>query len=224
VLKEYDDLECYYLVGGGVMGLGWIHNTNAWTLNNYYLAKGSTTQNFLGCTSPAVDTIVLPGFAEDHDFYVSWFPTRMNGLAPESDTIHSTMDGNITLDFSDLPMNGVANNYLDTLHSDYAFVVATYPVPRSMVAVNEVEPLTTIPEWDFIMFPNPANDVLHVQMLPSSLAKDVALYDMSGKRVYSRTNLSQLSLDVPLGTLAKGAYCVRISDETTLKMKTLIIQ
>ena len=52
---------------------------------------------------------------------------------------------------------------------------------------------------------------------------DVALFDLTGKRVYSRMRMTGQSFDISVSDLAKGTYCVRISDEYRSKMKVLVI-
>ncbi len=215
-------VESYYLVNeSGTMAIGWVHNLSAWTMNNYYLSSG--LQNFLGCTSPTTDTVSLPGFAQDHDLYITYFPTPMNASVPPNDPITSTSTGRALLDLSDDPLNGIANNYLDTLHSDYAFIIAPYPVSRSMFVPNVVDLSSAVLDWDFSIYPNPASDELFVR-LPDSTPKDIVLYDLTGRRVHSWSSMSGPIRLRLIGNLAKGAYCVQVSDATTTKVKRLIIQ
>lgn len=222
--KVYDDLnqlESYYLMSeAGTMAIGWVHNLNAWTMNNFYLAK--TVHNFLGCTTPSAQSLTLPGFAQDHDFYITYFPTRMNVSVPPNDTVVSTLAGEVTIDLSQDSLNGIASSYLDTVHSDYAFVIAPYPVQRSMIAHEELD-IKSTSDWDFVMYPNPANDVLHILLPADERPKDLVLFDLSGKRVWQRWRIAERSFDIPLTTLAKGSYCVRVSDAVESKMKILVI-
>lgn len=224
--KVYDyggQVECYYLMNDSrSMAIGWVHNLNAWGMNNFYLRKD--IQNFLGCTDPDTQTVSLPGFVEDQEFHITWFPTRMNGTVPANDSVMSTSDGTVTLDFSDHAMHGIASNYLDTIHSDYAFVVAFDPVVRSMLAGAETDNTTSFPDWDFSIYPNPARETLRVLLPADETPRNIALLDLPGRQVYLRKGLLGPSFDVPIGNLAKGTYCVKVSDAMTFKMKVLIVQ
>ena len=214
-------IESYYLLNaGGTMAIGWVHNLNAWTMNNFYLA--SSLHNFLGCASPQADSVILPGFAQDHDFFITWFPTRMNGTVLPTQAMTSSGDGEVTLDISQDPLNGIANNYLDTLHSDYAFIIAPYPVVRSMIGFDESDITTAKGVWDFGMFPNPAGDELFIS-LPNDLPKHIVIEDLTGRQVRVWNNLTGTTHRLSIGQLARGAYHMRISDGTYSRLKKFIV-
>jgi len=78
-------------------------------------------------------------------------------------------------------------------------------------------------EWDFVMYPNPAHDEVNLILTNEDIPKDVIMYDMSGKRMFSLNTMGTPILKLPLIGLAKGAYCVRVLDITTSKLKILII-
>lgn len=224
--KVYDpdgQVECYYLKDqAGTMAVGWVHNLNAWGMNNYYLR--SDVQNFLGCTDPDTQSVALAGFIENQEFHITWFPTRMNATLPSNDSAMSTWDGIVTLDFSDHAMNDIANNYLDTLHSDYGFVIAFQPVVRSIVAGGEATPSSAVSDWDFNMYPNPAYENLRVLLPAGEVPRNIALLDLTGRQVYVRTGVLGGPFDIPIVNLAKGSYYVKVSDAVSFKMKILIVQ
>jgi len=217
-------LECYYMKGWGSLpyAVGWVHNLSAWEMNSYYLGSLGTAQNFLGCVTPNAQAITLPGFQQDEELHLTWFPTRMNAPVPPDATVTANAYGEVALDFSALQMNGIANNYIDTLHSDYAFVLSPQPVLRRADVPNEqaVQPSTT---WDFTMFPNPATDVLHVQMQANVVANELVLFDLNGKRVLQRSGPIAPSMDIPTGHLSKGSYAVMVTAGVNTKIRILII-
>lgn len=217
-------LECYYLVNeAGSLAIGWVHNTNAYWENHFYM--NSATQNFLGCVPPNADSIALPGFAQEHDYVVTYFPTRMNETPPPADTVTSTLAGFVTLDLSDTlsAFGGTANNYLDTLHADYAFIIAPEMIMRSMLAHEEADSVAIKTDWDFTLYPNPANDRVNLMLPQDGFSSDVFLFDISGKQVYYRQNVSVRTPGIPVAGLSKGTYCVRVSRADSQKMKILII-
>lgn len=77
--------------------------------------------------------------------------------------------------------------------------------------------------WDFIIFPNPAVDELFIR-LPDEWPKDIALFDLAGRRIGAWSNVGGPTQRLPVGQLAKGAYYVQVSDGTTSKMKKLIVR
>ncbi|HMN04643.1 MAG TPA: T9SS type A sorting domain-containing protein [Flavobacteriales bacterium] len=205
------------------MAFGWVHNLNAWVMNSYYLV--SSDQNFLGCTAPGAQTIALPGFQPGVDYHISWFPTRMNDTILPAPSLDTTGTGTVLLDFSSAPFGGVVNQYLDTLHADYAFIVALHPVPKNMSVPAEVEePDTPAMGLDFRMFPNPAGQSVTLVFASGDKELDIALYDLSGKCVLRQSRTTTSVMELPTGNLARGAYAVRVSDGRSTAMKTLILR
>ncbi|HRH69523.1 MAG TPA: T9SS type A sorting domain-containing protein [Flavobacteriales bacterium] len=229
-----DDLEAYYLVRESTypeldqnLAIGWVHNRNAWTMNNYYLR--STRQNFLGCTPPTPSsTITLTGFAANTDFYVTWFPTRTNSpilppATPSDDALHSNGSGQLIINFEPGQFGGIVDNYMDTLRTDYAFIVSPEPFFKSRTLTPNPEDHGATTVWDFALFPNPAREELYLR-LPDERPVDVELLDLSGRRARVWNSLTGSSLALPLSSLAKGAYWVRVSDGARNKVRKLIVQ
>lgn len=220
-----DPIECYYLRNDLSTAIGWVHNRNAWVMNSYYLASGGMNQNFLGCTAPTTASITLSGFFSSHPHYITWFPTRIGAtdLPPDSDDspIMSNVNGEIMIDLSG-HFNGIADNYLDTLHSDYAFVITPAPFVKSLQLPPTTEAPSTEASWDFELFPNPTRDMLYLRFRDEA-PKDISVLDVSGRPVASQTNITATAHYLPLQQLAKGAYWVRVTDGRNMKSKKLII-
>lgn len=217
-------VECYYLMNAdSTLAVGWVHNLNAWVMNSFYLA--SSVQNFLGCTAPGTQTIALPGFQPGLDYHISWFPTRMNDTILPAAALDTSGTGTVLLDLSSAPLGGVVNQYLDTLHADYAFIVALQHVPKNMqVPAEEEGPDTPAVGLDFRMFPNPAGNSVTLVFASGDKVLEVALYDLTGKCVLRRPWTSTSLMELPTGNLARGAYAVRVSDGMSTTMKTLIVR
>ncbi len=62
------------------------------------------------------------------------------------------------------------------------------------------------------------------QWPPDGIARDIVLFDLSGKRVYHRPSVAPLLSNISLVGMASGTYCVRVSDAIHSKMKVLVIQ
>ncbi|HRD52376.1 MAG TPA: hypothetical protein PKY96_06980, partial [Flavobacteriales bacterium] len=170
----YDDapvypnpIECYYLRNDQSTAIGWVHNRNASVAKSFYVKSGTSNENFLGCTAPANDSITLTGFFPLHAHYITWFPTRIGAadLPPDTefpDVLMSTSSGEITIVLSG-HFNGTEDSYLDTLHSDYAFVITHQPFVKNLQQVDEPE--TPEDSWDFLAYPNPTRGVLMLRFL-----------------------------------------------------------
>ena len=212
-----DRIECYYLMNDAQdLAIGWIHNMNAYWEHKYYATHN--VHDFLGCAAANADQHVLSGFAPG-DYHITWFPTHMNTSVRPDDYEYTSVSGEVPLDLSTAPFQGVtADNYIDTLHTDYAFIISTGPVVRSPEALSAAQ----FSEWDFTLYPNPANAEWYLR-LPDDAPKQIVLEDLSGREVRSWSNLAGPELRLPTGPLAKGAYCVRVSDGHRTRTKQLII-
>ena len=188
-------------------------------MNNYYL--NSSSQNFLGCTPPDSTRITLAGFATNTPLFITWFPTRLNStLHPPQDTLVTTT-GALTLDLSGY-LGGTANNYLDTLRSDYAFIITPGFFQKRM-APRPLEEYSTIDHgWDFHLYPNPAQDILFLRM-PDETPKEIMILDISGRRMMSHANVTSTTCQLPVAQLAKRAYWVSVRASTNVKVKKIII-
>lgn len=214
-------IEAYYLKSiDSTSAIGWVHNRNAWVMNNFYLTKA--TQNYLGCVAPLDTAILLTGFLPDTLYHISWFPTRLNSTVHPVDTVwYTDGDGNLLLDLSTALFGDTIAYYLDTLRSDYAFIITLGPFVKRMGDVAaEVEYPSS--DWDFGLFPNPARNEVFIR-LPGDAPKDISIYDPSGRQLQGLVSVAGSLQRIPVGHLAQGIYYVWVSDETRSKTKKLII-
>lgn len=223
-----NELEAFYLRNGqpedpSTVAIGWVHNRNAWVMNGYYAR--SSQQNFFGCAPPdpsTSSTITLGGFAPEADFNVTWFPTHMNSTThPAAMELTSTSAGTLTIDLTG-EFGGIDGSYMDTLRSDYAFIITQEPFFKSLPALPMAQELSVKAEWDFSVYPNPARDELYIR-LPDDAPVDIFLHDPSGRRMITLNSVSGLLQRLPIARLAKGAYYVVITDGEHRKAKKLII-
>ncbi len=223
--KVYDDtgeIECYYLLNETQnMAVGWVHNLNAHWENHYYVLNQK--QNYLGCTSPNAQSVALPGLQPGMDYHVSWFPTRMDMIDLPTDHDDTTQTGTVVLDFSTLPFNGIyswpPNDNLDTLRSDYAFLIQPKMELR-MVPNSLAESPSSVP-WDFSLYPNPTTGRLHV-LLPPGPPMELAAMDASGRQLLHLYDLSEGMHQLDLSKLSPGAYGVRVTVDKQTRTKLLI--
>lgn len=116
---------------------------------------------------------------------------------------------------------GVLNNYLDTLHSDYAFVITPEPYVKSLRLPETPAPIVE-PDWDFIIYPNPSRDVIQL-VLPNEAHLVLTIYDMQGRIVLQKRGIQGARHQITVDRLAPGAYPVLLTNGINSKMKKLII-
>ena len=127
----------------------------------------------------------------------------------------------VTLDLGTSPLNGIADNDLDTLHTDYAFIIGPGPVAKNRTVHVDTTEVNT--GWDFALYPNPAYEEVKLILPNDDVPKAIVMYDMTGKQVHSINSQGIPNQRIPLAGLAKGAYCLRVSDHSRSRIKTLII-
>ena len=228
-----DDLESYYLMRKSNdpdedrnLAIGWVHNRNAWTMNNFYLT--SSVENFFGCQVPTPATaITLTGFADNTEVWVTWFPTRWNSTVvpaatPIGEPLVTDDNGFLTINFEPNQFGSILNNYMDTLRTDYAFIITPEPFLKRRRLVEENHEATVSTGWDFGMYPNPASEEIFLR-LPDGPAKVVELLDVSGRTARALNNVSATNSSLALKGIAKGLYWVRVSDGANSKAHKLII-
>ena len=142
-------------------------------------------------------------------------------VCPDDQEVNTGASGSITLDLSTEPLGGSTTIFLDTLHTDYAFIISTGPIEKS--ALIPLEELFAGADVDFGIYPNPAREEVFLR-LPDDAPRDILLHDLTGRYVHEWKGLSGPMLRLPLGELATGVYCVRVSTGTTHKTKKLLVQ
>ena len=218
---ESRKVECYYLVNAdSTVAIGWVHNMNAYWQNSWYMT--AQNQNMLGCTSPSTQSIALTGFA-DGTYYVTYVPTWVNDtVCPANDTL-TVQEGALVLDLSSEPLNNQAGALLDTLHADYAFVIASVPFVKRRSLAQVADPVPHAIGWDFGLFPNPAQEEVVLQFA-DDLPRDVVLHDLTGRQLRQWRNVRGPLQPIAMPTLATGSYWVRVSDGVSSRTKKLIVQ
>lgn len=225
--KVYDaagEVEAYYIVSlTHPVAIGWVHNANAYWENSYYVKNISGLQNFFGCTAPPAGQIALTGLQPGIDYHITWFPTRMGEVPLPDNSVDTSRTGSVLLDMSTLLLGDTANNYLDTLRVDYAFVIAPQPIQRSMVQLGHDEGGDDGTQWDYGLYPNPARDVL-VLIFPDNAPVTLELTDIMGQRVHTWVQVTGSKVSLALNSLPPGAYFLRASSHGHMRTKKLIIQ
>jgi len=233
VEKDEDGgIEVFYLINSELnIAVGWVHNFNAYWRNAVYIT--SNLQDYMECTSPSAEFINLTGFGEDEqqDLYTYFFPTRINSTIIPDNLLEgeSTEEGNFVLDFSSKPMNGtfplsasaVLRNHLDTLHSDYAFIIVPTFI-KNIGPSYQGGDVPTDQESSFHVYPNPAHN--HVVVYAnSSNPKNISILDGAGRLLLRLPVTTENVSIVPLSDLAQGMYSIVLDDGKERLVKKLMI-
>ena len=214
-------VECYWLLREPEkdLAIGWVHNMNAYWGNSWYLRAGD--HNMLGCEAPSVQSIILPGFATGNNYHITYVPTRLNTTVVPIDQDDLDEGSTITLDLNTAPLTGSLGNFLDTLHSDYAFVISTIPFVKSLQQAT-LPGVVQGDEWDFNLYPNPTTNELVVE-LSDELPRTVTMHDMIGRQVAAWPQVKGRLQATGLGGMSSGAYWIRVFDGKRNRLKKLII-
>jgi len=218
---EERGIECYWLLRepDHDLAIGWVHNMNAYWDNSWYMRRFD--QELYDCTTPNAQTIMLPGFEVGNTYYVSYFPTWMNSTIRPADDEDDDADDTVVLDLQSAPLSGTVGTPLDTLHSDYAFIIATSLVKqRQLQAASDTVSISE--GWEFSLYPNPTRDELNL-VLPDDTPRDAFLHDLSGRQIEAWRNVKGPVQRLPINQLAKGAYLVRVNCDGSSRTKKLII-
>ena len=105
--------------------------------------------------------------------------------------------------------NGISENF------DVRFTVIEDTTPTNIANIVNVAPLQ--------VFPNPVTDYLQLTTYNLQIGDIIELFDMSGRRVFSRT-ICQLSIvnchfSIDISHLPNGTYIVRIGHRSTIIVK-----
>jgi len=82
-----------------------------------------------------------------------------------------------------------------------------------------------IPECDFnnnvLIFPNPTNGIFTIT---DTFGKDIEIFSIDGKLVYSEHNINTEFFTIDLSSLEKGVYIVKVKDNKKIKSGKIIIK
>ncbi|MBL0128238.1 MAG: T9SS type A sorting domain-containing protein [Flavobacteriales bacterium] len=231
---EADGIECIYLLNGDQdIAVGWVHNRNAYWLQGYYM-RFPELQHYVDCTDPSTpQTMTLPGFDTETNFKISYFPTWSDQVDVPDDNVvgyDSGPNGEVELDLESEPFNGTFpissstsvtyRNHVDTLHSDYAFIIARDLVKSLRTPL--IDTITVNEGWDFAIYPNPTRNELFVR-LQDDLPKDITIFDLSGRQVGYWGSVTGTLQHLSVKELAMGAYWIQVSDGVHSKIRKLLV-
>lgn len=85
--------------------------------------------------------------------------------------------------------------------------------------------ITEIKGADFSIFPNPANQSVSIKTNdPKTKIQDITLYDISGRMVYKKHQMSNDKIEINTSTFADGMYNLKINTNKGLLQQTLLIR
>jgi len=76
------------------------------------------------------------------------------------------------------------------------------------IGMNHIEHIDNLMR----VWPNPTNDILYIDGLPS-IKTNIVLYDMLGRKVYNTITNGEVLYNISIGYLAKGLYILSVGEE-----------
>ncbi len=75
----------------------------------------------------------------------------------------------------------------------------------------------------FSVFPNPAQNEIHIQLIPSATPYSILLTDAVGRKIWE-SNTLQNSLEIPTVGLSKGMYFIKVSNGKASSTQKIVVQ
>ncbi len=108
-------------------------------------------------------------------------------------------------------------NYQCTFHFTLGMIGTIYVVdPTISVASVGTDPAFTI-------FPNPASDIIHLQLSQSLIPASVSLTDIMGKQVMSRNNVT-ISTDINVHNIPNGSYIISVQQGDVVRKQSIVVK
>ncbi|NHM06823.1 T9SS type A sorting domain-containing protein [Flavobacterium sp. CYK-4] len=85
-----------------------------------------------------------------------------------------------------------------------------------------VDEVVLVQNTDFMIQPNPANNVINIAGNGSALIREVALTDVNGRVVKSQTFNNTTDLEMNISDLASGMYLVKITSDQGASIKKIL--
>lgn len=177
----------------------------------------STNANWVGnvsYTACGTGTVVLPGGNVHNNclMYRRYININMSGS-------YTAQLNLVQYDFFS------SSNKFPIMHFEYQSVTSGTNISKSAwfyadmnamsVGVNEIN----IPATQFILFPNPASDVVNVVLPSNELPSKIELLDVTGKMVLSGYNASQISVK----GIQNGLYYILVYGKDAIIRKPIVI-
>jgi hypothetical protein len=119
--------------------------------------------------------------------------------------------------------NGQAIMLIWAVASSNSFALSYHGSNRGATMSSFTLSQNTFANESFSMFPNPAENVLTVNLPENISQAQLTIYDLLGKRIQQKT-ISETNNIIDVSAIAKGTYLVMISSEGFVETQKLIIQ
>jgi PKD repeat protein len=147
------------------------------------------------------------------------------GTSPDSLLLLDSISSNFT-SFTDInPPWGPLYYAIEILKEAGCFPVRDndYNKSRSNIQYNGVTGISDIPDAGISIFPNPANEILNIQLLPSTdiSGTELSIYNLNGKTVLS-LQINSAKTSVSIKGMKPGIYFIRINSTNSVFVKKLV--
>lgn len=220
-----DANDIVYWVGSGdkqvVMAVNWADTALAWGCRfTTATISVADVMDSIANADPRFSYTMNGGLLGDILFTVSstetlsitpgnWWESLNNGVSGDAGMAQMLVDGDFEK-WAD-PAAGVI---VDSMYYDgygwfyiSVYPMTIYPVSIPSSGINNVETI------DVRFYPNPASAQLHVSFNALSTSSEAALYDMTGRMVYSQLlSAGESQMNLSVAQLTNGIYMLRIGD------------
>ena len=102
-------------------------------------------------------------------------------------------------------------------------VIPVAPEQKTLVT-EEGSAVENLSDNGLNVYPNPANDVLHITNSSSDAIVGIKITDLTGKVVYENNSTSAINNTIDVSNLSSGNYVIEINKGNTLSTQTITIQ
>jgi len=76
----------------------------------------------------------------------------------------------------------------------------------------------------FMIYPNPANKLIHVEALPQHSFNKIEMLDVNGRILFSQESSGEKNITIDVSSIPPGMYCLRVVNDSEYVMKKIMIE
>ncbi|WP_431135261.1 T9SS type A sorting domain-containing protein [Psychroserpens mesophilus] len=207
-------------IGQGIVAIKLNVRANVRDLSLRVGFSDETTESFLPTTQVVTDPITITAGSGWQEVIISIQPSDLNVLAFGDGATPAEVLANVA-------EMRIFSQTLEDWTGEAG--IPGDPTPRSM-DLDNVTASTTLSTTDilsadeFSISPNPATSKLNVYLPKNSKNTTISVYDVLGKRVFSKSLDVLASTSIDVSNWNSGVYIIRISSDNTTQTKRFVKQ
>ncbi len=207
----------YYLLGDELDEMDYGFNSKTFVMDVHDLDNPSVLSEYYGPT----EAIDHNGFIKGNNFYLANYTAGIRII-----DITNVADPNNAMTevgyFDTFPQNNIAE--FDGVWSLYPFfesgniVISDISGGFFLVKKSETMGVADMNLGGFSIYPNPATTFAKIIADKNAQIESVKVYSLLGQELFSQNQLNQKEFTLPVNSLAKGVYVVKVNDSVTKKL------